>query len=235
MHVGDEVRRRREEQGLTGTQLAEKAGMAPSAISQIETGRRSPHSTSVIKLAEALGCEVGDLYPKKVQSPLWSDDASTKLDGGIDRWAQTYAELGEEIARRAANKLEFFAGADRDWFERHFGPLAERAATVMWMGFEPWFSEFSEDVLTFSHKALETQEAAHHAGEDPQVELIGNVCNKLFSLCGEASEVGKKIARAAFEEDQDAERYKQRFREIVEADLRTAQSKENYERVLQQR
>ena len=71
--IGEEIRRRRKEQGLTIPQLAVKAGMAPSAISQIETGKRSPHSVSVIKLAEALGCEVGDLYPK-VPSQLSLDE-----------------------------------------------------------------------------------------------------------------------------------------------------------------
>jgi transcriptional regulator with XRE-family HTH domain len=68
--IGEEIRRRRQEKGWTGVQLAEKAGMAPSAVSQIETGRRSPHSASVIKLAAALECEVADLYPKAPQTPL---------------------------------------------------------------------------------------------------------------------------------------------------------------------
>jgi len=67
--IGEEVRRRREGLGLTGAQLAERAGMAPSAVSQIETGKRSPSSASVIKLAAALGVEVGALYPKG-QAPL---------------------------------------------------------------------------------------------------------------------------------------------------------------------
>jgi transcriptional regulator with XRE-family HTH domain len=62
--IGEEVRRRREELGLTGAQLAAKAGMAPSAVSQIETGKRTPSSASVMKLAAALSVEVGDLYPK---------------------------------------------------------------------------------------------------------------------------------------------------------------------------
>jgi transcriptional regulator with XRE-family HTH domain len=62
--IGEEVKRRREELGLTGAQLAAKAGMAPSAVSQIETGKRTPSSASVMKLAAALSVEVGDLYPK---------------------------------------------------------------------------------------------------------------------------------------------------------------------------
>jgi transcriptional regulator with XRE-family HTH domain len=61
--IGKEVRRRREELGLTGAQLAARAGMAPSAVSQIETGKRSPSSASVIKLAQALGVEAGELFP----------------------------------------------------------------------------------------------------------------------------------------------------------------------------
>ena len=106
--IGDEVRRRREGLGLTGAQLAARARMAPSSISQIETGKRTPSSASVIKLAEALGAEVGDLYPKKAQAPLPLEDASAGLDAQnlteqdlaslhktLD---EKIAELDEEIA-----------------------------------------------------------------------------------------------------------------------------------------
>jgi|ERR671912_296960 transcriptional regulator with XRE-family HTH domain len=68
--IGEEVRRRREELGLTGAQLAERSGLAPSAVSQIETGKRTPSSSSVMKLAAGLGCEVGDLYPKDLSPRL---------------------------------------------------------------------------------------------------------------------------------------------------------------------
>ncbi len=70
--IGEEVRRRREGLGLTGAQLAARAGMAPSAVSQIETGKRTPSSASVMKLATALGVEVGALYPKG-QAPLFPE------------------------------------------------------------------------------------------------------------------------------------------------------------------
>lgn len=73
MSVGTEIRRRRREKGLTGAQLAARAGMSPSAVSQIETGKRTPSSTSVTKLAEALEVGVGVLYPK-AEPPLFEDD-----------------------------------------------------------------------------------------------------------------------------------------------------------------
>jgi transcriptional regulator with XRE-family HTH domain len=62
--VGAEIRRLRQARGWTGAQLAVYAGMAPSAISQIETGRRSPNSGSLEKIAAALAVEVVDLFPK---------------------------------------------------------------------------------------------------------------------------------------------------------------------------
>jgi len=74
--IGEEIRRRRQEQGLTIPQLAAIAGMSPSSISQIETGKRSPHSVSVIKLAAALECEVADLYPEAA-SQLSLEDVPT--------------------------------------------------------------------------------------------------------------------------------------------------------------
>jgi len=72
--VGTEIRRLREERGWTGAQLAVYAGMAPSAVSQIETGRRSPNTGSLAKIANALGVEVVVLFPKG-QVPLPLDGA----------------------------------------------------------------------------------------------------------------------------------------------------------------
>jgi transcriptional regulator with XRE-family HTH domain len=94
--IGEEVKRRREEMKLTGAQLAERAGMAPSAVSQIETGKRTPSSASVIKLAAALGVEVGDLYPK-----------------GQPRLPDSLAI--EDILERAGTETRWGALSDADW------------------------------------------------------------------------------------------------------------------------
>jgi transcriptional regulator with XRE-family HTH domain len=69
MDVGREIRRIREGKGWSQTKLAAAADMGVSGISQIETGARNPSAVTLWKIAEALGVEVGDLYPK-AQSPL---------------------------------------------------------------------------------------------------------------------------------------------------------------------
>lgn len=119
--IGEEVRRRREELGLTGAQLAERAGMAPSAVSQIETGKRNPSSTSVVKLAEALGAEVGELFPK-AQAPFPFDAPD------------------EDVAERRPDELmvQRPSSAERIWFIekavdilRHYYELGQRELSRM--------------------------------------------------------------------------------------------------------
>jgi transcriptional regulator with XRE-family HTH domain len=110
--IGEEVRRRREELRLTGVQLATRAGMAPSAVSQIETGKRTPSSASVVKLAYALGVEVGQLYPKdQAQLPL-EDLVSLPLD--ID-------QLKKEVIQesRPANQAELQTGVEDKIAQRY--------------------------------------------------------------------------------------------------------------------
>lgn len=63
--VGQEVKRLREARGWIQAKLAVEAGMAPSAVNQIENGKRSPSANSLNKLAGALGVEVADLFPKR--------------------------------------------------------------------------------------------------------------------------------------------------------------------------
>lgn len=103
--IGEEVRRQREELGLTGAQLATRAGMAPSAVSQIETGKRTPSSTSVIKLAAALGVEVGELYPKDLSPRLPLEErgaisqprARSAAEGRLTIFRASWEDLRESV------------------------------------------------------------------------------------------------------------------------------------------
>jgi transcriptional regulator with XRE-family HTH domain len=59
--VGENVRRIREQKGLTQEQFAEISGFSQQYISGLEQGRRNPTIITLYELAVALGASHGDL------------------------------------------------------------------------------------------------------------------------------------------------------------------------------
>ena len=59
--LGQNVRRRRDDRGLTQEKLAEKSGLDSTYISDIERGRRNPGIKNVARLAKALGLTTAEL------------------------------------------------------------------------------------------------------------------------------------------------------------------------------
>ena len=71
--VGREVKRLRDERGWSQARLAVEADMSVSGVSQIENGKRNLSTATLAKLANALGVEVAELFPK-AQSSLPLED-----------------------------------------------------------------------------------------------------------------------------------------------------------------
>ena len=59
--LGLNVRKQRESREFTQEKLAEKSGLDPTYISDIERGRRNPGIKNVAKLAKALGLTTAEL------------------------------------------------------------------------------------------------------------------------------------------------------------------------------
>jgi transcriptional regulator with XRE-family HTH domain len=76
--IGHNIRRLRDEKGWNQTELGFRAGASPSIISLIENGKRNPSTATLAKIADALGVEVVDLFPKKVQLPLWRTEGESE-------------------------------------------------------------------------------------------------------------------------------------------------------------
>lgn len=60
-NLGENLRAAREERELTQEQVAERSGVQAGEISRIETGKRDPQVSTVLKLAKALGLPPGKL------------------------------------------------------------------------------------------------------------------------------------------------------------------------------
>ncbi len=69
MEIGKRVRQLREAQGLSLRALARLSSMTPSGISLVEQGKSAPSSTTVEKLAQALGVEPGVLFGSIPKAP----------------------------------------------------------------------------------------------------------------------------------------------------------------------
>ncbi|WP_408951530.1 helix-turn-helix domain-containing protein [Lysobacter sp. Hz 25] len=61
--VGAQIREVRRERGLSGDHLAHAIPLDRAHLGLIETGKIAPNIKTLVKIAAALECEVGDLIP----------------------------------------------------------------------------------------------------------------------------------------------------------------------------
>lgn len=112
-HVGEQVRRLREEKGWTQPRLSVETGLAVSGISQIENGRRNPNAGTLAKLAGALGVEVADFFPKaeaplpfeeeQWRSPFLYDKPWLVIGGFAEEWERTLDYYDTGVTRSSAD------------------------------------------------------------------------------------------------------------------------------------
>lgn len=65
--IGEAIRKRREELGLTQIALAARAGIPQSHVSRLECGRLIPKSWTIKKLANALDLDRFDIEPQSLK------------------------------------------------------------------------------------------------------------------------------------------------------------------------
>ena len=74
--IGARIKEIRKKRGLTQVQLAKKAGISQSALSDIESqvSSKRPSATTIQLLASALGTTVAELMGETVETRLPTDD-----------------------------------------------------------------------------------------------------------------------------------------------------------------
>jgi transcriptional regulator with XRE-family HTH domain len=116
--VGDEIKRLRKDRGWSQPQLAVKAGIAVSAVSQIENGRRSPNVSTLDKLAGAFGVEVMELFPKTERrsslEPSLFNSLGCERQAGYEALAAWAEYLGLTLTRWEKLRRQFQDLANRN-------------------------------------------------------------------------------------------------------------------------
>ena len=80
VEVGRRIRELRQEKGLLQEELARKAGLSASALSNFEQGRRRISLEWLRKISKVLGVTVSDLIPdSRIRKPLAENDEEEGL------------------------------------------------------------------------------------------------------------------------------------------------------------
>lgn len=90
--VGKRIKSKREDAGWNQTELAKRAGITPSALSQIESGDRFPSTVVVHKLAKALSTSVDYLLGDKTEEDL----SDILQDKKVEVLFRTFKELSKK-------------------------------------------------------------------------------------------------------------------------------------------
>src|SRR6185295_1509903 len=113
--LGERIKALRHERGLQQRQLAEKADLTPSMVSQIESGRLTPSLNTLGRLAAALGVSIAALFDGQpaghIQVSRKKDYPSVSFDGSSEKWTVLGAGLFEGKIRAVIATLVFFNDA----------------------------------------------------------------------------------------------------------------------------
>jgi len=166
--IGGEIKRRREELNMSQPQVAVRAGVAVSAVSQIENGRRSPNVSTLEKIAEALNTEVVDLFPK-AQAPLPFEDEQRRLLPYVRPWLSLIDSISENLERIAAPG-EFDAGmflASGDFYAAAMSSMNMVLRELKAQGIDPMTGtigdELRSSMLRYAAAARASSDAALQA------------------------------------------------------------------------
>src|SRR6201996_3766187 len=99
----ERLRTAREKRSLSQTELAEKAGFQPSAISHFETGSRSPSFDNLKRLADALNITT-DYLLGRVDQPTLSGPSVGKVFRHAENLTEDDLKALENMAEALAKK-----------------------------------------------------------------------------------------------------------------------------------
>ena len=108
--LGERIKALRLERGLQQRQLAEKADLTPSMVSQIESGRLTPSLNTLGRLAAALGVSIPALFDGQpaghIQVSRKKDYPAVSFDGSSEKWTVLGAGLFEGKIRAVIATLD---------------------------------------------------------------------------------------------------------------------------------
>ena len=129
-HVGQRVRARRQEAGLSIAEVARRADVSAPFISQLEAGRTSMSIATLYRVAAALGCTANSLLGPDDEAAAPSDSAARALvtrAGGDLRFpagagehtkrARLLTRTGGDVGLEAYHYVMHPGDPEQEWFQ----------------------------------------------------------------------------------------------------------------------
>ena len=109
MSLGARIKGLRTERGIRQKELARKASLTPSLVSQIESDKLTPSLHTLGRLASALGVTIGTFFDQapngRVHIGRKKDYAVVSFDGSTERWEVLTAGLFRGKVRAVVSTL----------------------------------------------------------------------------------------------------------------------------------
>lgn len=132
--IGEAIRRQRGAMRMTVAQLANRVGLSRNTITNYESGKTEPSASDLVRLADALGCQVaeflgaGEVAPPprfafRAHAPLRKDPS---IIVSARKFLRAYAEIEEITEARLCDRLRpFVCNSNGSLREREIEALAE--------------------------------------------------------------------------------------------------------------
>jgi transcriptional regulator with XRE-family HTH domain/uncharacterized cupin superfamily protein len=174
--IGEKLRAVRQQRQMSLRELADKAEMSASMLSQIETGKAYPSVRSIYNIADALGVPVDYFFPEQAGSsaPPFGVDAS--LAGAMTaselREARVNGADAPEASARPPTAAPVVHAAARPTIELKGGVTWSRLTMLAEAG-----AEFLE--ITYAPGATSGAHMSHHVGREFGLILEGELIVEL--------------------------------------------------------
>lgn len=179
IHISQTLRNARQRQKLTIDQLAAKTGFSKGFISRLENFRVTPSLNSLMKITDALGLSMADLFQPTVESPK-------VVFGNMDK--------GEEIVRDEGKKfgISYYSLAFKI-LERNLNPFlieytpSRKQRDLLMHPTDEFFMliDGEVDFLTFDEKNTKRMtpgDTAYLARDIPHAVRLAKGCKKARAL-----------------------------------------------------
>ncbi len=177
--IGNKLRAIRKDREMSLRELADKAEMSASMLSQIETGKAFPSVRSIYGIAAALGVSVDSFFPDQGNSHPALEESVGSMTGEM-----TASEMREAQVNRTADvnggESAVRTVSVSPVIHRDARPMIELKGGVTWARLTALAESGAEFLeITYAPGAMSGENMSHHEGREFGVVLEGELIIEL--------------------------------------------------------